>query len=302
MSSSNASPLRAVLYALLANFGIFVAKAIAAVVTGSSAMLAEAIHSLADCGNQGLLLLGMRDAKRPPTPDHPLGYGKVVYFWAFLVSVMLFTVGGAFSVYEGWHKLANPEPLRWPAVAIAVLSAAILLETGSLLGAMREIRKMAHGRTLWRFFRESRNSELVVILGEDIAALAGLVIALAAVGIALATGNPAFDAMGSIAVGVLLLVVAVLLGVEIKGMITGHSAEREVEAEIRGYIERQPEVAQLLNLITLQLGDDIMVAIKARMRETQDAQRLLEAINRVEAGLRAAVPAIRWSFFEPDPH
>lgn len=300
MSSSHASPLRAVVYALFANFGIFVAKGVAAAVTGSSAMLAEAIHSLADCGNQGLLLLGMREAKRPPTPDHPLGYGKVVYFWAFLVSVLLFTVGGAFSVYEGWHKLAQPEPLRWPALAIGVLAVAILLETGSLLGAVREIRKIAHGRTLWRFFRESRNSELVVILGEDVAALAGLVIALAAVLLALVTDNPAFDAIGSIAVGVLLIVVAVLLAAEIKGMITGHSADREVQAEIRGFIERQPEVGQVLNLLTLQLGDDIMVAVKARMSEARDAQRLVEAINRVEVGLRAAVPAVRWIFFEPD--
>jgi cation diffusion facilitator family transporter len=292
--------LRAVLYALLANFGIFVAKGVAAVITGSSAMLAEAIHSLADCGNQGLLLLGMREAKRPPTPDHPLGYGKVVYFWAFLVSVMLFTVGGAFSIYEGWHKLSAPEPLRWPALAIGVLSVAILLETGSLLGAVREIRKVSRGRNLWRFFRESRSSELVVVLGEDVAALAGLVIALAAVGMTLATGNAAFDALGSIAVGVLLIVVAVLLAVEIKGMITGHGADREVEAQIRRFVEQQPEVAQVLSLLTLQLGDDIMVAIKARMSETQDAQRLIEAINRVEVGMRAAVPAVRWSFFEPD--
>jgi len=298
--SSHASPLRAVLYALVANFGIFLAKGAAAAVTGSSAMLAEAIHSLADCGNQGLLLLGMREAKRPPTPDHPLGYGKVVYFWAFLVSVMLFTVGGAFSVYEGWHKLAAPEPLRWPAIAIGVLAVALLLETGSLLGAVREIRKVSRGRSLWRFFRESRNSELVVILGEDVAALAGLAIALAAVVLALVTGNPVFDAMGSIAVGVLLIVVAVLLAAEIKGMITGHSADHEVEAQIRGYLEHQPEVGELLNLLTLQLGDDIMVAVKARMSETQDAQRLVQAINRVEAGLRAAVPAVRWSFFEPD--
>ena len=300
MSSAHASPLRAVLYALTANFGIFVAKAASATITGSSAMLAEAIHSLADCGNQALLLLGMREAKRPPTPDHPLGYGKVVYFWAFLVSVMLFTVGGAFSVYEGWHKLSQPEPLRWPAIAIGVLSVATLLEIGSLLGAVREIRKIAHGRTLWRFFRESRNSELVVILGEDVAALAGLVIALVAVCVALATGNPAFDAIGSMAVGALLIVVAVLLAVEIKGMITGHSADREVEGRIRAYVEGQPEVAQLLSLLTLQLGDDIMVATKALMRETSDAQRLLADVNRVEAGLRAAFPAVRWSFFEPD--
>src|SRR5512134_3866380 len=147
MSSAHASPLRAVLYALAANFGIFVAKGVSAAITGSSAMLAEAIHSLADCGNQGLLLVGMREARRPPTTEHPLGYGKVAYFWAFLVSVVLFTVGGAFSVYEGWHKLTHPEPIRWPALAIGVLAVAIVLETFSLLGAIREIRKIARGRS-----------------------------------------------------------------------------------------------------------------------------------------------------------
>src|SRR5262245_18026265 len=187
--SSQASPLRAVLYALFANFGIFLAKGAAAGVTGSSAMLAEAIHSLADCGNQGLLLVGMREAKRGPTREHPLGYGKVVYFWAFLVSVMLFTVGGAFSIYEGWHKLTHPEPMRGPAIAIGVLVVAIVLEAFSLAGAVREIRKIARSRSLWRFFRESRNRELIVILGEDIAALAGLVMALAAIVLALLTGN-----------------------------------------------------------------------------------------------------------------
>jgi cation diffusion facilitator family transporter len=222
--SGQASSLRAVLYALAANFGIFVAKGVAAVLTGSSSMLAEAIHSLADCGNQGLLLLGMREARRLPSREHPFGYGTVVYFWAFLVSVMLFTVGGVFSIYEGTHKLAHPEPMAWPALAIAVLAAAIILEAFSLMGCIREIRKVARGRSLWRFFRESRHTELIVVLGEDIAALLGLVFALGAVLLAIVTGNPAFDAFGSIAVGVLLIVVAVLLAIEIKALITGQRA------------------------------------------------------------------------------
>jgi cation diffusion facilitator family transporter len=263
-------------------------------------MLAEAIHSLADCGNQGLLLIGMREAKRPPTPEHPLGFGKVAYFWAFLVSVMLFTVGGAFSVYEGWHKLAHPEPIRWPALAIGVLTVAIVLETFSLLGAVREIRKVARGRGLWRFFRESRNSELIVVLGEDIAALAGLVIALGAVLLALLTGNMQFDALGSIAVGVLLIVVAVLLAVEIKALITGQSAEPYLVVEIRKLIEQRAEVAEILNLLTLQLGDAVMVAVKARMQPAASAAALVDGINRVEAAVRAAFPEVGWVFFEPD--
>ncbi len=297
--SGPASSLRAVLYALAANFGIFVAKGVAAFITGSSSMLAEAIHSLADCGNQGLLLLGMRQARRPPSLEHPLGYGNVVYFWAFLVSVLLFTVGGLFSIYEGAHKLSAPEPLAWPGIAVAVLVTAIVLECFSLLGCVREIRKVARGRSLWRFFRESRNTELIVVLGEDIAALLGLAFALVAVLLVLVTGDPVFDAAGSIAVGVLLIVVAVLLAVEIKGLITGHSADPGLVADIGAFLAARGEVAEVLSLLTLQMGDGVMVAVKARM-DAPDPGAMVDAINRVEAGLRQAFPEVRWMFFEPD--
>ncbi len=292
--------LRAVLYALAANFGIFLAKAVAAGMTGSSSMLAEAIHSFADCGNQGLLLRGMREARRAPDPEHPLGYGMVVYFWAFLVAVLLFTVGGAFSIYEGTHKLSDPHPLKWPGVAIAVLIIAVVLESFSLAGCVREIRKVAHGRSLWQFFRQSRNSELIVVLGEDIAALVGLTVALGAVLLTLLTGNPVFDAAGSVVVGVILILVAVLLAIEIKALITGQSADPEVEKQIRHFLGGRPEVAEILHLITLQLGDEILLAVKARMRESQDAQRLIDDINHTEADLRRAFPQIEWLFFEPD--
>jgi len=298
--SGQSSSLRAVLYALSANFGIFLAKAVAAGVTGSTSMLAESIHSLADCGNQGLLLRGMRESRRAPTRDHPLGYGMVVYFWAFLVSVLLFTVGGAFSIYEGAHKLLTPEPIKWPWIAIGVLVVAVVLESVSLMGCLREIRKTSQGRSLWRFFRESRSSELIVVMGEDIAALAGLVIALLAVLLALATGNAVFDAIGSIAVGVLLIVVAVMLAIEIKALITGQSADPHVESALGEFVRRQPEVAELYNLLTLQLGDEIMVAIKARMAEVTDVTRLVDDVNHVEVGLRQAFPQVRWIFFEPD--
>jgi cation diffusion facilitator family transporter len=296
----NAGSIRAVLYAIGAYFGIFVAKCIAAVMTGSSAMLAEAIHSFADCGNQGLLLRGMKEAKRAPTAEHQLGHGGVVYFWAFLVAILLFTVGGVVSLYEGIHKLLEPTPVERPLIAIGVLVVAVILESVSLRACVREIRAIYPSGSLWRFFRVSRNSELIIVLGEDIAALAGLVVALIAVLVALATGNSAFDAAGSMVVGALLIGVAVLLGVEIKSMITGQSAAPEIEAQIRGFIVARTEVAEILNLITLQLGDGVMLAVKARMREEQAALRLLEDINRVEAAVRAAFPQVRWLFFEPD--
>ncbi len=298
--SAPPSSLRAVFYALAANVGIFVAKGVAAAVTGSTSMMAEAIHSLADCGNQGLLLRGIQESKREPTREHPFGYGQVVYFWAFLVSVMLFTVGGAFSIYEGLHKLGYPEPLAWPGIAIGVLGISIILETVSLLGCVREIRKVSGGRSLWRFFRESRNTELIVVLGEDIAALFGLGLALVAVLLAMVTGNPAFDALGSIGVGALLIVVAVLLAVEIKALITGQSAAPEVEQAIRRFLLARPEVGEVLSLMTLQMGASIMVATKARMAPAADALALVEAINQVELELHAEFPQVRWLFFEPD--
>src|SRR3954468_6238167 len=245
---SRASALRAVLYALGANTGILIAKGVAAALTGSTAMLAEAIHSAADCGNQVLLLRGMKEAKRAPDAKHPLGYGKVVYFWAFLVAVMLFTLGGLFSVYEGWHKLDQSEPIASPIVAIIVLSVSIVLEAFSLAGCVREIRKVSKGMSLWRFFHVSRNSELIIVLGEDIAALAGLSLALLAILLAIVTGNPMFDALGSIAVGVLLIVVAVMLSREIKALITGESADAETQRAIREFLVQRNEVAELYSL------------------------------------------------------
>ncbi len=298
---ADSSSLKAVLYALGANFGIFVAKSVAAVVTGSSAMLAETIHSLADCGNQVLLLRGMREAKRPPDSEHPLGYGRVAYFWAFLVAVMLFTLGGLFSIYEGIHKLQAPEPMTRPWIAISVLTIGIFLEGGSLFAAIGVVRKIAQGRTLWQFFRTSRNSDLVVILGEDTAAIAGLSIALVAVILAVVTGNPLFDALGSMAVGVLLVIVAWLLAIEIKSLITGQSAEPHVDSGIRQLIENHPDVVEIFNVVTLQLGGEVLVAAKARVRASAPgARQLVVAINGIEASIKESFPVVRWVFFEPD--
>jgi cation diffusion facilitator family transporter len=297
---SQASSLRAVLYALGANSGILIAKGTAAAITGSSAMLAEAIHSAADCGNQVLLLFGMKDAKRAADAKHPLGYGRVVYFWAFLVAVLLFTMGGLFSIYEGWHKLHDSEPMSNAGIAIGVLVVAIVLESFSLAGCIREIRKVSGDRTLWQYFRTSRNSELIVVLGEDIAALAGLAIALIAIIVAVVTGNPVYDALGSMAVGVLLVIVAVLLAIEIKAMIIGESTEAETEAAIHRFLAARSEVAEIYNVVSLQLGDSVMLAVKARMKETGSAIALIDAINIVEADLRTAFPVVQWCFFEPD--
>lgn len=292
--------MSAIIYALSANAGIAASKAAAAVYTGSSAMLAEAVHSAADCANQLLLLLGLKQAKAPPSPQHPLGYGKATYFWSFMVAVMLFSLGGAFSIYEGVHKLAQPEPLAHPWVAVVVLAAGVLLEAWSLRGCIHEIREKAGDMPLWRYFRESRESELIVIMGEDIAALAGLVIALAAILLTMATGNPFFDALGSIAVGALLVVVAIGVGGQVKSLLVGESAAPEREQALAAWLAARPEIGEVYSLITYQMGSYIIVAVKARMSEAESAKRLIDSINVVQDDLKSAFPEIRWVFFEPD--
>ena len=291
---------RAIFFALGANFAIAVAKGVAAFFTGSSAMLAETVHSLADCGNQLLLLLGMRQAKRPASPEYPLGYGKAIYFWSFLVALMLFSVGGMFSLYEGIHKLQHPEELRQWWWAAGVLVFGIIAEAISMRACLVEVNKARGSRTLWQWFRQSRQAELVVIFGEDLAALLGLVFALIAVLLAVVTGNPAWDAIGTIAIGALLIVVAVFVAIEVKAMLIGQSVDPEREREMRSFIESREEVGRVISLITLQLGNEVMVAVQAEMSERQTTHHLAEEINRVERALKAQFPEIRWSFFEPD--
>lgn len=263
-------------------------------------MLAEAIHSLADCTNQVFLLIGIRESKRAPDKSHPMGYARVVYFWAMMVALLLFFGGGAFSVLEGIEHLQHPEPLSNVAVALAVLGISVVLEAFSLYGAMREIRKISGNQPFFKWFRHTRQSELMVVAGEDIAALLGLVIAFAAVLASWLTGNRLWDALGSIAVGFLLMVVAVFIAREVKAMIVGESADPEVHAAISDFLERHQDVDCVINLITMQWGDQMMVAVQAKMSEQPSAVALIEAINRVENEMQGRWPQIKWCFFEPD--
>lgn len=293
---------RAILIALAANFAIFIAKSVAAFVTLSGAMLAEAVHSLADCGNQLLLLLGMKRAKQAPTADFPLGFGKSIYFWSFLVALLLFSVGGMFSLYEGLHKLDHPEPLRWPWLAVGVLAFGLVVEAVSMAGCMREVNRARGGDSLWRWFRDSRQSELIVIFGEDLAALLGLAIALIAVLLTMATGDPLFDAIGTLSIGVLLVVIAVFVAVEVKALLIGQSADPVLKGQLRAFLAERPEIGRVFNLITLQLGTDVMVAVKVQMAEDLPVSQAAAQINRVEAAMRSRFPEIRFSFVEPDVH
>ena len=300
MSSGEHASTRAIFYALGANGGIAIAKFTAAVLTGSGAMLAEAIHSLADCTNQVFLLIGLRQAHRPVDEAHPMGYGRVVYFWAMMVALLLFFVGGAFSVVEGIDHVRHPAPLKSATIALVVLGVSVVLEAFSLYGAMREINRISNGKNFLTWFRETRQSELMVVAGEDIAALAGLAVAFVAVSATALTGNPLWDALGSIVVGLLLMVVALFVTREVKAMITGESAAPEVRAAILAHIEARPEVDSVISLITLQWGEQLMVAVQANMREQPSDRALVDAINTVEASIQARWPQAKWCFFEPD--
>lgn len=299
MSHENAS-IKSIIFALLANLGIAITKTVAAVITGSGAMLAESIHSYADCGNQGLLFLGLNASKRKPDANHPLGYGKAIFFWSFIVSLILFSMGGLFSIYEGIHKLSSHEGLKSPYIAVVVLSVSMLLEGASLWGCLTQINKVRHNESLWKWFKNSRQSELVVVLGEDIAALLGLLFALIAVVLAIITGNPLFDAVGSIGIGVLLIVISIFLAVKIKGLLIGQSVDEKVSDEITKFLEARPEIERLFNLITLQLGAQIMVAVKVKMAKVDSVEQLIKNINLCESALKKQNPSIKWVFFEPD--
>jgi len=299
MSHQDAS-VKSILFALLANFGIAVTKTIAAVITGSGAMLAESIHSFADCGNQGLLFLGLNASKKLPDVKHPLGHGKAIYFWSFIVALMLFSMGGLFSMYEGIHKLSSHEGLKSPIIAIVVLSLSMVLEAASLWGCLTQIKKVKHGKSLWKWVKNTRNSELVVVLGEDVAALLGLFFALIAVILSMVTGNPVYDALGSIGIGVLLILMSFFIALKVKSLLIGQSAEEETVVAIKTFLEERPEIDSVLNLITLQMGPQILVAIKAKMVTVASTAQLIQHINTCELELKKINPAIQWVFFEPD--
>ena len=300
MSSESGSSTRAILYAFLANFGIAVTKTFAAAWTNSGSMLAEAIHSYADCTNQVLLFFGLRQAARPPTPEHPLGFGKASYFWSFVVALLLFSIGGLFSIYEGWHKLHAPEPLHQPWIALSVLGISVLLETASLVGCLREISRLRGERGFAYWLQHTRNAELVVVLGEDVAALAGLVVAFGFVSLAALTGDTRWDAIGSISIGVVLILVAAFVAGRIRRLLIGKSAEPQLRESIDRLIAADPAIEELLNTITLQMGPQILLAAKIRMRPGLTIDAAVDRINELERRIKQAHPDVGWCFIEPD--
>ena len=291
---------KAIIAALLANAGIALAKFIGYLVTGSSSMLAEAVHSVADTSNQGLLLLGQRRARRKATQEHPFGYGRDRYFYAFIVALLLFSLGSVFALYEGFHKLESDESLTSPLVAIVILVVAIMLESLSFRTAIRESRPLKGDGTWWQFIRQSKTPELPVVLLEDAGALLGLFLALGGVGLTVLTGDIVWDAIGTLCIGVLLGVIAIILIVETKSLLIGEGSGPVEEQTIRQALVGGG-VDRVIHLRTQYLGpDELLIAAKIAIPVTMSTTEIARIIDEAEARVRGAVPAARIIYLEPD--
>jgi cation diffusion facilitator family transporter len=290
-----------VLKSLVVNVVIASSKGVAAVITGSGAMLAETLHSFADCGNQILLLVGLNQAQRPPDHAHPLGYGRAMYFYSFIVALLLFTGGGMFSIYEGVHKLGHPEPVDDIAVALVILGISIALEGWSLLGNIKVMNERRGATPFFRYLKETKDSDLIVVFGENSAAVLGLVFATASIVLAKVTGDGRWDAVGSIAIGVVLVVVAVFLGREVKSLLVGEAADPNLLTVAEELAEKDPNVEKVLRVLSIQQGPgEILVAMKLKLVDGLETNQLVDAINEFERNLHARIPEVKWSFIEPD--
>ena len=297
---SAAGGTKATLASLAANAGIAIAKFGGFLVTGSSSMLAESVHSVADTSNQGLLLLGQKTSQRKPTAEHPFGYGRDRYFYSFVVALMLFSLGAVFALYEGYHKISHPEPLSSPLVAVVILVVAIALETYSFRTAIKESALIKGDLTWWQFIRQAKTPELPVVLLEDAGALFGLVLALGGVGLSVLTGNPVWDGIGTMCIGALLGVIAVILIVETKSLVIGEGAARSVLDEIVAELQRE-RVDKVIHIRTQYLGpDELLIAAKIGISGALSVAEVAAEIDAAEARVRAKVPAARLIYLEPD--
>jgi cation diffusion facilitator family transporter len=293
--------MRAVFAAFAANLGIALVKFIAFVITGSASMLAESVHSVADAGNEVLLIIGRGRSRRPRSDEHPFGFGRERYFYGFVVSVMLFTVGATFSVYDGIHKILNPVPVRSPEVAFAVLALSAVLEAFSLRTGITEANRVRGNRSWGSFIRRTKAPELPVVLVEDLAALIGLAFAFAGVGLAVLTNDPRWDGAGSLAIGLLLAAAAAILAVETKSLLIGESASADMQDKIVAALEDGPEVVQVIHLRTVHLSpDSLLVTAKIAVPDTDTVAQIAAGIDAAEKRVRAAVPIATTIYLEPD--
>ncbi|MBK9262859.1 MAG: cation diffusion facilitator family transporter [Polyangiaceae bacterium] len=290
-----------IVQSLAANLAIAVGKGVVAFITGSGALLAETLHSAADCGNQLLLLLGVNRARKPPDPSHPLGYGRALYFWSFLVALLLFTGGGVFSIYEGIHKLGHPEPVEKVHLGLGILGFSLLIEGGATISNIREMNRRRGSKPFFQYLRDTKDSDLIVVFGENAAATLGLVLASAALTAAYFTHDPKWDAIGSIAIGVVLVAVAVFLATEVKSLLLGEAADPEVDKAVRDTASAHPKIERVLHVITMQQGPgEVLVAVKVSFSTQTTFEEVCVAINEFETNLRKLRPDVRWCFVEPD--
>jgi cation diffusion facilitator family transporter len=298
---SSGGSIRVILGSLAANLAIATAKGVAAFVTGSGSMLGEAIHSSADCMNQVLLLVGAKQAERPPSEAHPLGQGRAAYFWSFLVALMIFLGGGVFSINEGWEKVHHPEPLSHVSVAVIVLLVSLALEAAAALQAIRALNAQRGKIPFFTYLGATTDVDLVVLFAENAAAVVGLVVALVFVGMASYTGDARWDAYGSIAIGGLLTLVAFWLAREVKSLLLGERANPAIETAFREEVAADGRLGTVLRLITIQQGpSQVLLAAKLDMQKGLVSQELVEVINRLEDRVRARCPDVKWQFIEPD--
>ncbi|MBK9754895.1 MAG: cation diffusion facilitator family transporter [Nannocystis sp.] len=290
-----------IIQSLMVNLIIAAAKGVAALLSGSGSMLAETLHSFADCGNQLLLLLGVKKSRHAPTAAHPLGYGRALYFWSFMVALLLFTGGGVFSIYESIHKLGHPEPVGDMRLALAILGFSLVLEGWATLKNVQELNKRRKGRPFFRFLSDSKDSDLVVVFGENAAAVLGLGIALLAITLAALTGDGSWDAIGSLFIGVVLIGVALFLAIEVKSLIIGEAADPEIAEAVTTTAAEDPRLTRVLHMITIQQGPaEVLLIMKASFAPGLSVEDVARAINDFEDRLRGRCPEVRWSFIEPD--
>jgi cation diffusion facilitator family transporter len=300
-SGDDQNPRRSVLAALAANTAIAIAKAVAAVISGSSAMLAEALHSVADTGNQLLLLLGLQRSERPPDESHPFGHGKARFFWALIVAVLLFTVGGGFSIYQGVHGLVAGHELPDPTIALIVIGLAICFEGYAWRTAYQQLQAERRGRSIAGALRNSKDPEVLTVLAEDTAAISGLLVAALGIGLATLTGEAAFDAAASVVIGLLLLVVAFLLGRENAMLLIGEGIDPQIREAIEEAIREVDGVEGLLELLTMHLGpDEVLVTADVRFSDDLSTEEIAHTIDRVEAAVREVAPEAKRIYVEPE--
>jgi len=290
-----------VIKSLIVNMVIASSKGVGAVLTGSGAMLAETLHSFADCGNQLLLLFGIRRSRRPADASHPLGYGREMYFYSFIVALLLFTGGGVFSIYEGIHKLEHPEPVGDVTSGLIILAISILLEGWATLGNLKTMKARRGQVGLYKYLRDTKDSDLVVVFGENSAAVLGLLFAMAALVAAKLTDDGRWDAIGSLAIGVVLVGVAIFLAREVKALLVGECADPAILKTAEELALAEPTIARVIRILTVQQGPgEILVAMKLQFKPGLESDAMVDIINKFERDLEARVPDVKWTFIEPD--